>query len=176
MWRVEDENGLNGEVGPSEFYASRHNKDSPRQNPVKKSSEPSVTQLKTGKSWSRLTGNPHQRTSDIRIGTEPKWANIVWRGIQTVHGQEWLDVWPSEVQKALHVVRHGTVVSLKMSGSQYLCTKQSMSGGYVAESVAWSLDAMVGGRSRRAEGGTRATVIYPSVRRSSPRRHWIPIP
>ena len=113
MWRVEDENGLNGEVGPSEFYASRHNKDSLRQNPVTKSSEPSVTQLKTGKSWSRLTGNPHQRTSDIRIGTEPKWANIVWRGIQTVHGQEWLDVWPSEVQKALHVVRHGTVVFLE---------------------------------------------------------------
>ena len=78
-----------------------------------KSSEPSVTQLKTGKSWSQLTGNPHQRTSDIGIGTEPKWANIVRRGIQTVYGQVWLDVWPCEVQKVLHVVRHGTVVFLE---------------------------------------------------------------
>ena len=78
-----------------------------------KSSEPSVTQLKTGKSWSRLTGNPHQRTSDIGIGTEPKWTNIVRRGIQTVYGQVWLDVCPSEVQKVLHVVRHGTVVFLE---------------------------------------------------------------
>ena len=120
MWRVEDENGLNGEVGPSEFYASRHNKDLPRQNPVTKSSEPSVTQLKTGvDSLAILTNGP----AISRLGQNPNGQTSSGGAFRQYTVKNDLTFDPVRFKKPCMLSVTEQLFSLKMSGSQYLCTK-----------------------------------------------------
>ena len=78
-----------------------------------KSSEPSVTKFGVTKGANQLTGNSHQRAGDIGIWTEPKWADVVFWGILTIHGQISLDIRSCEVQEVDHVVRNGTVQLLE---------------------------------------------------------------